>query len=769
MKNAIQIPVYTLTLFMSALLLFSVQPIMGKILLPLLGGTPAVWNTAMLFFQLMLLAGYAWAHIAARFFSVRVQTIVQLGLMLAAMATLPISLHGTAEPPSGASPIGWQLGVMLAAVGAPFFVLAATAPMLQRWFAASGHAQAHNPYFLYAASNAGSMVALLIYPFAVEPLLDLGRQTPLWADGFAALMGLIALSGLFLWLHKPVNPDEAVAHAPPTPLSWRERGMWVLLAFIPSSLMLGVTTAITTDIASVPLLWIIPLALYLATFIFAFARRKPISYDVALWGMTIFLAAVLAVTMAGKNMNPFLALFMHCTLFFFTALACHLRLASLQPHADHLTEYYLLISVGGALGGILNGLIAPTVFKTPAEYTLVLLLACFLRKPGGNPGKLIPDKWEDRFFVFVLIGLYVGAILMTLYAQYNPRFSFSILAGLLVFVSLFYTHARPWMFVVVAGLPLLLYPGLGPNVTGKVLHQSRNFFGILKVIDDTEDNARGLVHGTTLHGMQSLDPKYKNTPMSYYHPRTSIANVFKVMGERKGPQKIAVVGLGTGGLSAYLRPGWTFDFYEIDPAVVEIAKDPKYFTFLETCGAACSVIVGDGRLEIAKAPDESYDLIFLDVFSSDNIPPHIITKEAFSIYLGKLKPDGLMAAHLSSRYLDLAPVAGASARDNGLAGLTRFSPGGKENDTQLFYAATIVTAFARTEKELDPFRKIKGWGEIPIPDGFRTWTDSYTNVVAAFRRSTPVLEIPEEDIGESTEAGRAKGVGSGKPDPVKGE
>ncbi len=757
MKNAIQIPVYSLTLFASALLLFSVQPIMGKILLPLMGGTPAVWNTAMLFFQLMLLAGYGWAHFAARFVPVRVQTIVQLGLMGLAMLALPISLHGNVAPSPDSSPITWQLGVMLAAVGAPFFVLAATAPMLQRWFAASGHPQAHNPYFLYAASNAGSMAALLLYPFAVEPLLDLGRQTPLWADGFAVLMGLIALSGVFLWMRHPVNPDEAVEKAPPTSLSWRERALWVVLAFIPSSLMLGVTTAITTDIASVPLLWIIPLALYLLTFIVAFARRKVISYDMALWGMTIFLAAALAVTMAGTNLSPIVALLLHCALFFFTAQACHLRLASAQPHADHLTEYYLLISVGGALGGILNGLIAPTVFTSPAEYTLVLLLACLMRRPGGRTGRLLPEKWDDRLFALAFLGLYGAAIIMTVYAWYSPLFSASILAGLLVAVSIIFTHGRRWMFAAVAGLPLLLYPGLGPNVSGKVLHQSRNFFGILKVIDDPKDNARGLIHGTTLHGMQSLDPKFKNTPMSYYHPKTSIADVFKVMGQRRGPQKIAVVGLGTGGLSAYLKSGWTFDFYEIDPAVVAIAKDPKYFTFLETCGAACAVILGDGRLEIAKAANETYDLILLDVFSSDNIPPHIITKEAFGIYLQKLKPDGILAAHLSSRYLDLAPVAGASARDNGLAGLTRFSLGGKEKETGLFYAGTIVTAFARTEKGLDPFRQIKGWGAISIPPDFRTWTDSYTNILAAFRTSIPVLEREEDDSAPSKTSPTVKG------------
>lgn len=738
MKNTLYIPVYSLALFTSALLLFSIQPVLGKLLLPLLGGAPAVWNAAMLFFQFMLLVGYGWAHFAARFVPVRTQVFVHLALMLGALATLPISLHGQTPPPAENVPIFWQLGVMTMAVGAPFFVLAATAPMLQRWFAASGHPQAHNPYFLYAASNVGSVAALLLYPFAVEPLLDLDRQTPLWANGFEILMGLIALCGLFLWLHKPLHPHESGKEALSKALTWRERLFWIVLAFVPSSLMLGVTTAITTDIASVPLLWIIPLALYLATFIFAFARRQIFSYNFTLWGMTVFLSLLLLIVIVSGPMSVPLALGIHCGLFFFTALACHLRLAATRPHADHLTEYYLLISVGGVLGGVLNGLIAPMVFNGPLEYPLVLLIACLLRRPGESSGTRAPEGINDRIFAFILWASYVAALGLAIYSYYYSDKMLSFIAWFLACGSLLFTHTRRWFFLVLVAVPLLLNPGLGAKVPGTVIHQSRNFFGVLRVADDHKERMRLLIHGTTLHGTQSLIPGNEGIPLTYYHPKTTIGDVFKVMNEKAGPQRIAIIGLGAGSLAAYKREGRVFDFYEIDPDVVKIAKNLDYFTYLTSCGAACSVILGDGRLEIAKAADKSYDLILLDVFSSDNIPPHIITKEAFGTYTKKLKSGGLIAAHLSSRYLDLPPVADASARENGFVGLTRYSDQGTDKNTGLFYAGTVTAVFAQKPEDLAPFLSM-GWKDILTQDGLRTWTDSYASIL-------PVLFTEERKI-----------------------
>ena len=391
-KIAPLVPVYSLTLLFSAALLFSVQPMFSKMVLPLLGGTPQVWNTAMLFFQLMLLGGYAYAHGTTRFLSIRAQAVLHIVLLAIFTIVLPIAIPPDTIPPTQSDPTLWQLGLMITTVGGPFFVLAGSAPMLQRWFSASGHKDSDNPYFLYGASNLGSMTALLAYPVLIEPFLNLAGQSYSWMIGYFTLIALTTVSIITVWN----NP--AAKHAPKTisddlqsPITWPMRFKWLVLAFIPSSLMLGVTTYITADIASVPLLWILPLALYVATFIIVFARKQIISLKSTTSIQAVLLVVLLSQKIAFASVSPYLLIGIHMAVFFFSALTCHMELARSRPNARHLTEFYLIMSIGGAIGGFFNAIIAPQYLVVPIEYGLALVLACFARYAGNTGAALIPS------------------------------------------------------------------------------------------------------------------------------------------------------------------------------------------------------------------------------------------------------------------------------------------------------------------------------------------------------------------------------------------
>lgn len=741
MKKA-TLPVYSVTLFLSAFLLFSVQPLLAKMLLPLLGGTPMVWNTAMVFFQTMLLLGYAYAHAAARFVSPRVQGFVQSGLLLLALGTLPFAIgaENIGGPSPEDNPLFWQLGVMLVSAGAPFFVLSASAPMLQHWFAATAHERSESPYFLYAASNAGSMLALLSYPFIIEPLWDIGSQTHIWAGGYVLLILLTILSVLFVSGRPAIAESAANRSSIPEndiPTSWKRRALWLALSFVPSSLMLGVTTTITTDIASAPLLWVVPLALYVGTFIVAFAHKPLIQYQWTLYFQTFALAALLCVVVSGWKPSPVVFMGFHLALFAFTALACHTKLAEIRPPARHLTEFYLILSLGGVLGGVFNTLVAPILFTSAIEYNLALIAAVLLRFPFVstlNPVRFIngfrkddgPVPLSTWGFLF-----FMGALppLLTLMGWTEGSLRINLLAGLLLVPVLVLVNHYRLVFAVVAIMPLMLYPGLVKPTLPANLFKERNFFGILRVADSPE-NIRYLIHGTTLHGGQSVKESEKKIPLTYFYPGSSVGEIFSLLDGRKGPQKIAGLGLGVGSIACYAHPERNFDFYEIDPLIIKVAENPHYFTFLSGCGSPYKILQGDGRLEIAKAPDSSYDMIFLDVFSSDNIPVHVMTREAIEIYKRKLKPDGILVMNLSNRYLDLIRVTAATAGAEGFKSLYKLAHGGKVEGTDLWYSDSIFGVFALDEKQIASL-KDKGWRPATPDPSRKPWTDGYADLVRA--------------------------------------
>lgn len=731
-------PVYSLTLLLSAALLFAVQPMFSKMILPMLGGTPQVWNTAMLFFQVMLLGGYAYAHGTTRYLGIRAQAVLHLMLLLLFVVVLPISIPSGWEPPTHDDPTLWQLSLMAITVGGPFFVLAGSAPMLQRWFMNSGHPDADDPYFLYGASNLGSMTALLAYPTVIEPLMTLTRQSEVWTGGYIFLIVCTLLAALLVWNSKKTKKTAQRKAGNDEAITWSRRLKWLLLAFVPSSLMLGVTTFITTDIASVPMLWIMPLALYVGTFIVVFARVPLISKKNIMLIQGFLMIALIAQMILFTPIPGFLIAF-HMLVFLFSALACHTELADSRPHATHLTEFYLIMSLGGALGGFFNAIVAPQFFIIPFEYALALGAACFMRYASRK------ERFPKHLSANVIIA--IAAVVLVFMTSNIDRYNHMAAQGILTFgivLCLSFLIEKRWLFAMAVCGSLLFYlPGhqWGRFLFEKITHQDRSFFGVIKIVD-ANNGQRILLHGTTNHGTQALDEKHRMTPMSYYSTVSPVYDAFTLLNKREGTQNIAVMGLGIGVTACYKKKDRHFDFFEIDPKVAQIAEDPKYFTFLSDCGSPYEIILGDGRLTLRNMPDNYYDLILLDAFSSDNIPIHLLTLEAIELYFKKLKKDGILIFNISNNYLDIEPVLAKAAGHMNLAGYARLSDDGKIEGTEFQYYPAHFLILSRSDT-LSEALEVKGWTRAEPRDGVNLWTDQYSNIFSVLGNKTGGRRLQE--------------------------
>ncbi len=737
MTRSLTVPLFAITLILSAFLLFSVQPYFARLILPLLGGSPSVWNTAMVFFQAMLLAGYAYAHATSHFFSIRAQAILHAVLLLSFAAFLPIVLPAELQPSSGTPPALWQLGIMAMLVGAPFFIIAASAPMFQRWFSASGHKDAANPYFLYAASNIGSMAALLSYPAIVEPLMTLKMQSLAWAGGYGVLIALTLLCAFAVWKN---GARTIIARENAAPLTLKTKLIWIALAFIPSSLLLGVTTHVTTDIASVPLLWIVPLALYLATFIIVFARRSIFNMrDCAILYSTafIFIASLITATVYDRLSIMFI---MHFVLFFFAALMCHKMLADRRPDAAHLTSFYLYMSLGGVLGGMFNALLAPLLFKTPIEYTVLLCLTLFVRAYILHEKSTFPKippilDWVKSPSLWLAIATFIAMYVAGDQAILKYYFIAAGLAGL----TLIAMRRQPIPFAVFGSFILLVNSPLTEHLSDHHILQERNFFGVLRVIDSEDQSLRNFLHGTTLHGAQPKQADQRLMQMTYYNPVGPLGDVFRILDrEAPAPQKIGGIGLGVGTIACYTQTDRSFDFYEIDPAVARIAEDKNLFTYLSDCGSPYQIILGDGRLTLNNAQDGLYDLLIIDAFSSDNIPMHLITLEAFQGYMKKVKPNGMIIFNTSNRFIDLEPQLAALSAATKVPSLIKYSSSGPVSpDSTLRYTAAEYIVFTPDPDKLIRLRTLDNWTPTTLKPGFRIWTDDYANIIAGLNIFNP--------------------------------
>ncbi|MFO0759871.1 MAG: fused MFS/spermidine synthase [Byssovorax sp.] len=655
------IVLYGTTIFLGAALLFLVEPLFARLLLPLLGGAPSVWSTAQVFFQLALLAGYGYVHLGVRTLGVRRHAFVHLGVMLLPLLTLPFHLGRAGAPPASASPIPWLLATMALTVGPAFLVVSATGPLLQRWFAATGHVRAADPYFLYAASNAGSLLSLLAYPTLIEPRMRLADEVSRWAMLYGALIVLMAGAAFFVKAAppvaevRPVAPAEARLTAPRWPRILR----WIGLAFIPSSLMLATTTHLTSDIASAPLFWIAPLAIYLGTFILAFQGRPMLSHERLLRIAPAVLALGVVAAAMPLGRPVWLAFALGFTVLFVVAMVCHGELARDRPAPEHLTGFFFWVSLGGALGGIFCAIAAPLLFRSVVEYGLTLVGAAILLPRGDREQKGL--KMRDLGVALGAAGA-CGAAILASRAALLSDLAASALGALSAAGIALLASSRSLRLALSFGALLAVGHQHQDRTEGVILRE-RSFFGALRVAE-TANGLRQLYHGATLHGVQAQAPDARGEPLSCFFRQSPIGQVFE-----RGPipdgANIAVVGLGVGTLSAYARPGERWTFFEIDPKIAEIAQDPRYFTFLAEAKAPPSIVLGDARRSLSLTTDR-YDLLVLDAYSSDAVPVHLLTAEAFDLFLARLAPAGVLAIHVSNQHFDLARVVAAHAESRGL-------------------------------------------------------------------------------------------------------
>ena len=729
------VALYAATLFLSAGLLFFVEPMIGKMVLPYLGGTPSVWNTCLVFFQVSLLLGYLYAHLSTRWLSVRRQILLHGVILLVPLVSLPITLRGNLDTLSSTQPIFSLFGVLFLTAGLPFLTVAASAPLLQKWFAQTGHRSAGDPYFLYAGSNAGSLLALLGYPLLFEPIWSLNEQSRQWRNGYLLLGALIVLCGFWLWRTDRqtkvvrIEPENGNTE---TLSVWR-RAKWALYAFVPSSLMLGVTTYITTDLAAFPLLWVIPLALYLLTFILVFARRQLI--PVPRMGRLLALLAIPAMIalIVEANYPHFVLIPEHLLLFFAASMVCHGALAADRPSTRHLTEYYLWMSVGGVLGGLFNTLLAPTLFRGILEYPLAIVLACIFRPAGDGDKEGSAYTRMDLLRPAVIALLAASLALITRSAGLQTGQLGVLLTFALPAVLVLGSADRPVRYAL--GLAALLAGGtlyVGP--LGKSAAAERNFFGLVRVTDDPTGELRLMVHGNTVHGSESLDPSTRGIPLTYYHPSGPVGDVFAAFDSGAGKRSVGVVGLGAGSLASYAKGNDSWTFYEINPAVVRFARAPKYFSFLTNARIRAEDIVpGDARLSLNHAENGAYGLLVLDAFSSDAIPVHLVTREAVDLYFRKLAPGGMLAFHITNRYLHLEPVLGRLAAELNAVAVTRNElDDGTEVDIPGRQPSQWLV-MARSESDLGILRESAGWHAVAAAPETPLWTDDFSNIVSVLR------------------------------------
>jgi hypothetical protein len=718
---------YAVGLFVSAFLLFAVQPMFTKMVLPLLGGAPTVWSVAMVFFQAALLCGYAYAHVIVRRMPLGAGALMHLGLLAVAAATLPIAVtQSLGSPATDHIPL-WLIGVLTLSIGLPFAVLSTSAPLLQSWFAASGHLQARNPYVLYAASNFGSFAGLLSYPIFVEPFLTLHAQAELWSIGFGVFAVLVAAAAVIVARRQnPFAADPAT-----TSVYWHHRLFWVAAASIPAGLVVAVTSYIATDLASAPFLWVLPLAIYLLTFVVTF-RDPPLLDNAKVARLVPFAVAPLSVGLLGAPRSYWFALVvLNLLAFVLLSLLCNGELYKRRPAPEHLTEFYLWTSFGGALGGAFAALAAPQLFALIYEYP-ILIVAALLVMPNVFAPSIGRAVTEGGPALMIGLLAIVAQLVFRISLPTAAELPFQIVLVALVALMLL-QRDRPARFLSLVALGFVLTGLWQPGFNRIAV--VRSFFGVNQVVETADHDYRLLYHGTTLHGAERLDDTIaaRPEPLSYYYRGGPISEgIDAVRAVRHGLRNVAVVGLGTGALACYRQTGEQWTFYEIDPAVAQIARDPRFFTFISSCAPDLSIVIGDARLTLT-ASKQRYDLIILDAFSSDSIPVHLMTREAIAGYLRSLNDGGVILMHISNRYMELADTVAAVGAAEGLVTLIKLDDRAEALPFDYRLNAEVA-ALARHLEDLGDLHPHKGWHKLDADLGVRPWTDDYSNLLGAILR-----------------------------------
>ena len=728
---------FVATILTGSLLLFLVQPMIGRMALPRLGGAPAVWNSAMLVYQALLLGGYAYAHALGRLTPAR-QAVVQLGMMLVAACWLPIGLAGM-RTPAGTSPTLWVPWLLTVSIGPLFFVVAAQAPLMQRWFAL--RVPDVEPYALYAASNLGSFGGLIAYPLLVEPSLTVAHQRLAWTIGYAALFALVMLCGALVASAKPppvaMWQVRGLMPSLPSP-SLRRRLRWIVLAAVPSGMMLSTTTHLTTDIVAMPLIWVVPLGLYLLSFAIAFASRQRASRAIARM-FPVLLVVGAAIAFAGATFYPSVSAAANLSLLLVVAVTLHREMYRTRPDAAHLTSFYLAMSIGGVVGGLFCALLAPLLFDWGYEHPLLILAAALLLRQErlfvplhrrlGDPVR--QGRFRRALAVAIgLLALAAGGLLIG-----DPSLGVRLaIVGLLALAAFVVVGRRGLFgFAIVA---IMLAGGGWQTVLQSAVGgmRVRSYYGIY-TISDQPNATRILIHGTTTHGVQLTGTRRERETTSYYAPSSGVGLAMTAAPALFGGHaRIGVVGLGAGTLACYARSGQHWRFYEIDPVVAAIARNRRYFSFLSLCTPGVPVEIGDARLNLAHAPAAGLDLLVIDAFSSDAVPMHLLTREAFGVYRRALAPDGLLMVHISNRFFDLEPVLAAAAQADGMAAAIRdYKP-----DTAASKAAAVRSVWVALSRDRRTLRRLvtrnrTTWRPLAAREGFTPWSDDFASVLPIWR------------------------------------
>jgi spermidine synthase len=719
--------VFTLTIFVSASLLFFVQPLFAKLVLPQIGGAPGVWTTAMLFFQVVLLVGYIYAHLLTRYVPLKWQLPVHLAVWAVALWFLPLSVSDSwAYDPTAST--AWQtLTLFAVGVGVPFGMLSANAPLLQSWYAKSDGPSAHDPYFLYGASNFGSLLALLGFPLLAEPLFGAQAIGWGWAAGFVAFGALLMISGVLTLRAKPApqNADTRVhVVTPPTRITATDVATWLFLAFVPSTLMLSITTKISTDLGSFPLIWVVPLSLYILSFVITFTNR-PLFSNALSRPLAAGAIAVMAVLMShqASGIQTWLSALMFAPALFIVAVHAHRALYERRPDAAHLTLFYITMSVGGALGGLFNSIIAPVAFSGIYEGVISVILAALLLALGT---KSIPVRPLAYGLLCAALVLFAFSLLRATDNE-GPLALVASLGLMAVFATALAKLGRAPVAILAAVVVFLVADMLSLNKD--YTFKDRSFFGAHTVYD--KDGLRVYGNGTTIHGYQYVNETgTRPTPLSYYHANSPMAQVLTTT-DGIETARIGIVGLGVGSLACYARPGQTWDYYEIDEMVDRVARTPEMFNFMSHCAPGSSTHLGDARIVLAQQ-DLTFDIMVLDAYSSDSIPVHLVTREAVEMYLDRLAATGVLVFHISNRYYDLTQPLARIAGETGLLAAKRVDAPDPANPLPKGAKPSVVMMLTPDADKMAALLRDPRWQAV-ASDGGAAWTDDHAHLLSALK------------------------------------
>lgn len=729
-RNHYLVVLFASTLFISATLIFILQPLFGKLMLPLLGGSPAVWNACMAFYQVVLFLGYLYVHLLSSKYSIHRQIQIHSVVIILSLVTLPVALPENIMPPTTENPTLWLMKTLFIAIGLPFFVLSSAATLMQKWFTKINHYTSKDPYYLYVASNSGSIIALLSYPFLIEPNLGLLAQKSYWSIGYGLLCILFIVCAFVLWHKQQTNQGDNILIKSVSTIT---KLRWLALSFVPSSLLLGLTNFISTDIASVPLLWIIPLTLYLLTFILVFCRWADKIHPLMLVAQPIVLLPFIAYAFIDPAALPFeLNLLLHLGAFFLAVMVCHGELAKTRPQVQHLTLFYLIMSFGGMLGGMFNTFVAPFVFDAIYEYPIMIVMTLLLR-PSFKPQKLIVQAILPVFILALGLGIYL------LNKSHTQALIYSATNGFILLTGVCYSFRSKSFALALLTAVILFFTLSIQNLISNIYYQERSFFGVLSVrknllLDENKqpEKYHALFHGTTKHGAQRLANNLQTTPLTYYSIPGPVGQLFTLYADKNKNWEVGVVGLGAGALSCYAKPQQHWTYYEIDPLVVKIAKNTNFFTYLKRCSKKSSFVIGDARLSLAARQKQKFDLLIIDAFSSDSVPTHLLTQEAIALYFTKLKTNGILMLHITNRHLEFKKIIAEHLKRLNLIGLIQeFKP---QQELPLITASDWVV-IAKNSKTLLPLQhnNLGNWQKLPLYFNVKPWTDDFTNIIEIWK------------------------------------